>query len=63
MAPWVPERGDVVWISMNPGTGHERSGRRPAPGISPGAYNGKVGLAIMCPITAFDRGPDGRNAA
>ncbi|MBU2601345.1 MAG: endoribonuclease MazF [Actinobacteria bacterium] len=54
--PWTPERGDVVWITMNPSVGHEQSGRRPALVISPGSYNGKVGLAILCPITSQVKG-------
>jgi mRNA interferase MazF len=49
--PYVPQRGDAVWISLNPQTGHEQAGRRPAVVLSPGTYNGKVGLAILCPIT------------
>lgn len=36
---------------MNPQAGHEQSGRRPALVLSPSSYNGKVGLAIFCPIT------------
>src|SRR5215467_831384 len=48
---YIPERGDVVWLDLNPQAGHEQSGRRPAVVISPAAYNGKVGLAIFCPIT------------
>lgn len=48
---YIPERGNVVWITLNPQSGHEQSGRRPAVVISPSAYNGKVGLAILCPIT------------
>ena len=40
---WIPERGDVVWITMNPAAGHEQSGRRPALVLSPAVYNGKVG--------------------
>ena len=48
---YVPERGDVVWITLNPQAGHEQAGRRPAVVLSPGAYNAKVGLAILCPIT------------
>jgi mRNA interferase MazF len=36
---------------MNPQAGHEQAGRRPALVLSPAAYNGKVGLAILCPIT------------
>ena len=49
--PYVPQRGDVVWIMLNPQAGHEQAGRRPAVVLSPDAYNGKVGLAILCPIT------------
>jgi mRNA interferase MazF len=48
---YVPSRGDVVWISLNPQAGHEQAGRRPALVVSPLAYNRKVGLAILCPIT------------
>ena len=48
---YVPQRGDVVWITLNPQAGHEQAGRRPAVVLSPAAYNGKVGLAIRCPIT------------
>src|SRR4051812_10730467 len=48
---YVPERGDAVWIMLNPQAGHEQAGRRPAVVLSPAAYNGKVGLAIFCPIT------------
>lgn len=54
--PWDPERGDVVWITMNPSAEHEQSGRRPALVLSPGSYNGKVGLAILCPITSKVKG-------
>lgn len=53
---WTPERGDVVWITMNPTVGHEQSGRRPALVLSPASYNGKVGLAILCPITSQVQG-------
>jgi mRNA interferase MazF len=53
---WTPERGDVVWITMNPSVGHEQDGRRPALVLSPGAYNGKVGLAILCPVTSQAKG-------
>jgi mRNA interferase MazF len=48
---YVPERGDAVWITLNPQVGHEQTGRRPAVVLSPATYNGKVGLAILCPIT------------
>ncbi len=56
MIAYVPERGDVVWLTFNPQAGHEQAGRRPAVVISPAAYNGKVGLAILCPITSQIKG-------
>ncbi len=46
-----PDRGDIVWLSFDPQTGHEQKGRRPALVLSPKAYNQKVGLALMCPVT------------
>jgi mRNA interferase MazF len=48
---YVPKRGDIVWISLNPQAGHEQAGRRPAVVLSPQPYNEKVGLALLCPIT------------
>lgn len=48
---YIPDRGDVIWISLDPQAGHEQAGRRPVLVLSPAAYNGKVGLALMCPIT------------
>lgn len=48
-SPFVPDRGDVIWISFHPQAGHEQAGRRPALVLSPSAYNGKVGLALLCP--------------
>ena len=36
---YVPDRGDLVWITLNPTSGHEQAGRRPALVISPQTYN------------------------
>jgi len=52
----VPERGDAVWIDMDPQAGHEQSGRRPAVVLSPASYNEKTGLALLCPITNQRKG-------
>jgi mRNA interferase MazF len=54
--PYVPERGDVVWITLNPQAGHEQAGRRPAVVVSPRSYNGKVGLGLFCPVTSRVKG-------
>lgn len=51
-ASYIPERGDIVWLTFNPQPGHEQSGKRPALTISPLAYNRATGLALFCPITS-----------
>ena len=53
---YVPRRGDVVWITVNPQAGHEQAGRRPAIVLSPASYNAKVGLALLCPVTTQVKG-------
>ena len=53
---YIPERGDIIWLTFNPRAGREQAGRRPALVLSPAAYNGKVGLAILCPITSQIKG-------
>lgn len=53
---YVPERGDVVFLNFDPQLGHEQKGHRPALVLSPKAYNQKVGLALMCPITSKRKG-------
>jgi mRNA interferase MazF len=53
---YVPERGDLVWLTFNPQAGHEQASRRPAVVLSPKAYNRKVGLALFCPITSQVKG-------
>jgi mRNA interferase MazF len=52
----APERGDLVWVSLDPRAGHEQAGRRPAVVLSPSSYNARVGLAIMCPVTSRAKG-------
>jgi len=48
---FVPSRGDLIWITLNPQAGHEQSGRRPCLVISPKSYNSKVGMAVVVPVT------------
>jgi mRNA interferase MazF len=54
--PYVPERGDLVWLVFSPQAGHEQAGRRPAVVLSPKSYNGKVGLLLACPVTSQQKG-------
>jgi mRNA interferase MazF len=54
--PAVPDRGHLVWLSLDPQAGHEQAGRRPAQVLSPRSYNGPVGLALFCPVTSRAKG-------
>lgn len=53
---YVPAWGEAVWITLDPQAGHEQAGRRPALVLSPAAYNERVGLALLCPITGQIKG-------
>jgi mRNA interferase MazF len=53
---YVPEAGDVVWISFNPQAGREQAGHRPAMVLTPAAYNVKTGLMLCCPMTTQIKG-------
>ena len=54
--PYVPQRGDLVWIDFDPQAGHEQAGRRPALVLSPGSYNRATRLALLCPVTSRVKG-------
>jgi len=53
---YVPARGDVVWLAASGVNGHEQAGRRPWFVVSPAPHNGKVGLALLCPLTSQVKG-------
>ena len=53
---YVPDAGDLVWLSFDPQRGREQSGRRPALVLSPAAYNAKTSLALVCPVTSHIKG-------
>ena len=54
--PYIPQRGDIVWIDLDPSKGSEMRKTRPALVVSPSSYNEKVGLALLCPITSHKKG-------
>lgn len=51
---YIPEQGDICRITLNPQSGHEQKGRRPALVVSNKEYNRITGLSICCPITNTD---------
>ncbi len=54
--PYVPQRGDVVWLNFDPQAGHEQAGRRLALVLSPQQYNRVTGLMLCCPLTTAIKG-------
>jgi len=48
---YVPDAGEIVWISFDPQAGREQAGHRPAVVLSPSAYNAKTSLMVCCPMT------------
>ena len=54
--PYIPDAGDLVWLTFDPQAGHEQGGRRPALILSPREYNAKAQLALACPITSQKKG-------
>ena len=56
MSRRIPDRGDVFWMEFQPQSGREQQGPRPAVILSPASYNGKVGLAVLCPVTTQIKG-------
>ena len=54
--PYIPERGDFIWIVLDPRVGHEQSGRRPAIVLSRRLFTERTGLSAICPITSKVKG-------
>ena len=53
---YSPDRGDIIWISLDPTLGRELQKRRPALILTPKAYNLKTSLALIVPITSKVKG-------
>ena len=53
---YVPERGDIVWMVLDPRVGHEQSGQRPVIVLSPKILAKHTNLAVICPITTRIKG-------
>lgn len=53
---YVPDLGHVIKIDMDPSTGHEQGGWRPAIVLSSKTYNGKSGLLVGVPVTKQAKG-------
>lgn len=47
-------QGDIILINLNPKSGHEQAGLRPALVVSNNDYNELVNLVLVCPISNRD---------
>jgi mRNA interferase MazF len=52
----LPRAGDIYWVELDPVSGTEQAGRRPALFISEAGYHELSTRAVICPITAKARG-------
>ena len=49
-------QGDIIWLTLDPQTGHEQKGRRPALVISNNTFHEfSKASAMVCPITNTNR--------
>ena len=55
-ASYVPDRGDLVWVDLEPHKGREQAGYRPAIVLSPKKYNHIAELMLISPITSKIKG-------
>ena len=53
---YIPEQGDIIWLSFAPSSGKEIIKRRPAYVISRKLFNEHTGLALVAPISSTVRG-------
>ncbi|MGL5826106.1 MAG: type II toxin-antitoxin system PemK/MazF family toxin [Nocardioides sp.] len=51
----LPDRGDVVWLSMDPTEGREQRRHRPHLVLSNKRLASSMGLVIVVPMTSADR--------
>ncbi|AVR87168.1 type II toxin-antitoxin system PemK/MazF family toxin [Thauera aromatica] len=57
-APWVPDRGEIIWIDCNPQAGRELRDRHPFLVLSPRAFNDRTSLVIGMPMTTAEYNAD-----
>ncbi len=53
---YIPDRGDIVWMSFDPQVGREHAKHRPALVLSKKIYNSPAGLCVVCPISSKKKG-------
>ena len=50
--PWIPERGEVIWIDHNPQAGKEMRDHHPFLVLSSATFHATLGLVVGCAMTS-----------
>ena len=56
MSRYIPARGDIIYIDLDPAVGREIQKRRPALVVSDQLLSRLTGFVLVCPITSTIRG-------
>ena len=49
-------QGDIIIINLDPRSGHEQAGKRPALVVSNDTFNSRCNIVLVCPITSTVNG-------
>ena len=52
----IPDRGDIILLSLVPTSGYEQADFRLSVVLSPEIYNKASGLCLVCPVTTSIKG-------
>ena len=52
---YLPDQGDLAWISFDPQAGREQAKNRPALILTASDFNATTGLLVVCPVTHTER--------
>lgn len=55
MVDYIPSRGDLIWLNVDPQSEHEQMGKRPALVVSHTEFNQQRGFILVCPISNTKR--------
>ena len=56
MAAFIPKRGDIVRLTLDPPSGSAQEEKRCVLVLSPAPYNAATGLMLCCPVTSEIKG-------
>ena len=52
MVKYIPDKGDIIYVNLDPAIGHEQKGYRPALVLSCNDFNKYTNMLIILPISS-----------